>query len=100
MREFYGDALARISARGSDARNSTTHTHSRTMSLNRNSPAKFQAIGSVERLHFTTPGVVKKNDHVIAKVITPRNEPSAERTGWNAPAASSAAIANSATPRK
>src|SRR3954471_24811497 len=93
-------SLADLPVLGKDARNSTMHTHSRTMSLNRNSPAKFQAIGSVERLHFTTPGVVKKKDHVIAKVTTPRSEPKAERSGLNAPATSSAAITNSATPRK
>src|SRR6185295_17539524 len=79
---------------GNEARNSTTHTHSRTMSLNRNSPARFHAIGSVERLHVTTPGVVKKNDHVIAKVIMPMNEPSPDKTGLKLPATSSAAITN------
>src|SRR5262245_3539507 len=102
MTQSYGDAPARgpIPALGNEARSSTTHTHSSTISLNRNSPARFQAIGSVEMLHFTTPGVVKKKDQVIANVTTPRNEPKAERTGLNAPAASSAAITNSATPRK
>ena len=69
------------------------------MSLNRNSPARFQAIGSVEKLHLTTPGVVKKKDHVIAKVTTPISEPTAYRNGLKAPATSSAAMANSATPR-
>lgn len=44
---------------GRDARNNTTHTQSRTISLNRNSPVRFHAIGSVETLHFTTPGVEK-----------------------------------------
>jgi hypothetical protein len=63
-----------------------------------NSPVKFQAIGSVDKLHFTTPGVVKKKDHVIAKVTTPISEPTADRIGLNAPAASSAAIPNSTTP--
>jgi hypothetical protein len=29
---------------------------------------RFQAIGSVEKLHLTTSGVVTKNDHVMAKV--------------------------------
>src|SRR5215470_15977447 len=85
---------------GREARNKTAQTHSRTMSLNRNSPVKFQAIGSVDQLHLTTPGVVKKNDHVTAKVNTPSSEPIADRTGLNAPAARSAAMANSATPRK
>src|SRR5262249_14689933 len=64
------------------------------------SPVKFQAIGSVDRLHFTTPGVVKKNDHVIAKVTTPISEPIADRSGLKAPAASSAAMVNSTTPSK
>ncbi len=77
---------------GRDARNNTAQTHSRTMSLNMNSPVKFQAIGSVDRLHLTTPGVVKKNDHVMAKVITPISEPIADRIGLNAPAARSAAM--------
>src|SRR5258707_6245524 len=84
---------------GRDARNNTAQTHSKTMSLNMNSPVKFQAIGSVDKLHFTTPGVVKKKDHVIAKVTAPIREPTAERIGLNAPAASSAAITNSTTPR-
>ena len=56
---------------GSDASNNTAQTQSNTMSLKMNSPVKFQAIGSVDKLHFTTPGVVKKNDHVTAKVTTP-----------------------------
>ena len=86
--------------RGRDARNNTAQTHSKTMSLNMNSPVKFQAIGSVDKLHFTTPGVVKKKDHVIAKVNTPISEPTTDRIGLNAPAASSAAIPNSTTPRK
>ena len=84
---------------GKEARNNTAQTHSKTMSLNMNSPVKFQAIGSVDKLHFTTPGVVKKKDHVIAKVTTPISEPTADRIGLNAPAASSAAITNSTTPR-
>src|ERR1044072_7926599 len=54
---------------GKEARNNTTQTQSRTMSLKMNSPARFQAIGSVDPLHLTTPGVVKKKDHVIANVI-------------------------------
>jgi hypothetical protein len=85
---------------GRGARNNTTQTHSKTMSLNRNSPVKFQAIGSVDKLHLTTPGVVKKNDHVTAKVSTPISEPTAENIELNAPAASSAAMPNSTTPRK
>src|SRR3977135_2904704 len=86
--------------RGKGPRNNTTQTQSKTMSLNMNSPLKFQAIGSVDKLHFTTPGVVKKKDHVIAKVNTPISEPTADKIGLNAPAASSAAIPNSTTPRK
>src|SRR6476660_4703667 len=85
--------------RGRDARNNTAQTQSKTMSLNMNSPVKFQATGSVDKLHFTIPGVVKKKDHVIAKVTTPISEPTADRIGLNAPATSSAAIPNSATPR-
>jgi hypothetical protein len=45
------------------------------MSLNMNSPVKFQAIGLVDKLHLTTSGVVKKNDHVMAKVTIPISEP-------------------------
>src|SRR5712672_214374 len=89
-----------MAGRCSDARNNTTQTHNRTMSLKMNSPVKFQAMGSVDRLHFTTPGVVKKNDQVMKKVTMPITEPMADRTGLNAPAARSAAIPNSATPRK
>src|SRR5215510_693633 len=85
---------------GSEASNSTIQTQSKTISLNMNSPAKFQAIGSVDRLHLTSPGVVKKNDQVVAKVITPISEPMADKIGLNAPAARSAAIPNSTTPRK
>ena len=55
--------------------NNTAQTPSKTISLNRNSPVRFQAIGSVDKLHLTTPGVVKKNDHVIAKVTMPIKEP-------------------------
>jgi hypothetical protein len=43
----------------------------------------FNAIGSVDMLHLTTPGVEKKNDHVIANVPIPINEPSADRIGIN-----------------
>ena len=32
--------------------------------MNKNSPVRFHAIGSVDTLHLTTPGVEKKNDHV------------------------------------
>jgi hypothetical protein len=42
--------------------------------LNKNSPVRFQAMGSVEKLHLTTSGVVKKNDAAI-------NEPMADKTG-------------------
>src|SRR5215472_3069478 len=75
---------------GREARNSTMQTQSKTISLNMNSPARFQAIGSVDKLHLTTPGVVKKNDQVIANVITPISEPAADKIGLNAPAARSA----------
>ena len=66
----------------------------------KNSPVRFQAIGSVDRLHLTTPGVVKKNDHVIANVPIPINEPSADRIGTNAPAARRAAVVNSTKPSR
>jgi hypothetical protein len=69
------------------------------MSLNKNSPAKFHAIGSVEMLHLTTPGVVKKNDQVTTKVTTPMSDPNADSIGLNAPAASKIAMINSVTPR-
>lgn len=69
------------------------------MSLNKNSPAKFHAMGSVEMLHLTTPGVVKKNDQVTMKVTTPMSDPNADSTGMNAPAASNSAMTNSVTPR-
>ena len=84
---------------GKEARNNTTQTQSKTMSLNMNSPVKFQAIGSVDKLHLTTSGVVKKNDHVMAKVTIPISEPMADKIGLNAPATRSAAIPNSTTPR-
>ena len=64
---------------GRDAKNKTTHTQRSTMSLYRNSPARFHAIGSVEMLHLTTPGVVKKNDHVMRNVPVPINALSADR---------------------
>ena len=53
---------------GKEASSSTAQTQSRTVSLNRNSPVRFQAIGSIAQLHFTTPGVVEKNDQVIESV--------------------------------
>src|ERR1700732_586657 len=65
---------------GSDAKNKTKQTQRRTTSLYKNSPVRFHAIGSVERLHFTTPGVEKKNDHVIAKVPIPISDPRADST--------------------
>jgi hypothetical protein len=68
--------------------------------LNKNSPVRFHAIGSVETLHLTTPGVEKKNDHVIANVPIPINEPSADRIGINAPAARRAAVVNSMVPSR
>ena len=79
--------LDRITDRGKEARNNTTQTQSKTISLNMNSPVRFQAIGSVDKLHLTTPGVVKKNDHVMEKVTRPNSEPTADKIGLNAPAA-------------
>src|SRR5580693_8395577 len=84
---------------GRDAKNKTRQTQRSTMSLYRNSPERFHAIGSADMLHLTTPGVVKKNDHVMKKVQTPINEPSADRTGMNAPATSNADVVSSITPR-
>src|SRR5215475_10662446 len=89
-----------MSDSGNEASSSTRQTQNRTMSLKMNSPVRFHAIGSVDQLHFTTPGVVKKKDHVTAKVISPISEPTADNTGLNAPAARSAAIPSSETPRK
>ena len=66
----------------------------------KNSPVRFHAIGSVDKLHLTTPGVEKKNDHVIAKVPIPINEPIADRIGMNAPAARRAPVVNSIIPSK
>src|SRR5271163_1919146 len=60
---------------GSDVKNNTTQTQRRTTSLYKNSPVRFHAIGSVDRLHLTTPGVEKKNDHVIANVPIPIRVP-------------------------
>jgi hypothetical protein len=57
-------------------------------------------IGSVDMLHLTAPGVEKKNDHVIANVPIPINEPSADRIGMNAPAARRAAVVNSIMPSR
>src|SRR5262249_52222566 len=85
---------------GSDAKNNTIQTQRRTTSLYKNSPVRFHAIGSVDTLHLTTPGVVKKNDHVIANVPIPINEPSADRIGINAPAARRAAVVNSTMPSR
>ena len=68
--------------------------------MNKNSPVRFHAIGSVDRLQLTTPGVEKKNDHVIANVPIPINEPSADRIGMNAPAARRAAVVNSIMPSR
>src|SRR6202000_2311213 len=98
----YGFSLVRNGTTdcGKEARNNTTQTQSKTISLKRNSPVRFQAIGSVERLHFTTPGVVKKKDQVIAKVPTPISDPAADKIGTNAPAASSAAVKSSTTPSR
>ena len=66
----------------------------------KNSPVRFHAIGSVDTLHLTTPGVEKKNDQVIANVPIPINEPSADRIGINAPAARRAAVVNSIVPSR
>jgi hypothetical protein len=85
---------------GSDVKNNTIQTQRRTASLYKNSPVRFHAIGSVDTLHLTTPGVEKKNDHVIANVPTPINEPSADRIGINAPAARRAAVVNSIVPSR
>src|SRR3569623_2959935 len=85
---------------GSEAESNTTQTLSKTKSLNKNSPVKFQAIGSEDRLHFSTPVVVKKKDQVIANVTIPMKEPRADKIGTNAPAASIIATANSTIPRK
>jgi hypothetical protein len=85
---------------GNDAKNSTMQTQRRTISLNKNSPVRFHAIGSVDRLHLTTPGVEKKNDQVIANVPIPINEPTADRIGINAPADRRAAVVNSIMPSK
>jgi hypothetical protein len=60
----------------------------------------FHAMGSVDRLHLTTPGVVKKNDHVMMKVPTPISEPIADRMGTNAPAVSKVAVVSSTIPRR
>ena len=68
--------------------------------MNKNSPVRFHAIGSVDRLQLTTPGVEKKNDHVIANVPIPINEPSADTIGINAPAARRAAVVNSVMPSR
>ena len=70
------------------------------MSLYKNSPVRFHAIGYVYTIHLTTPGVENKNDHVIANVPSPINEPSADRIGMNAPAARNAAVVNSITPSR
>src|SRR6202041_1321786 len=83
-----------------EARKSTAQTQRRTTSLNRNSPVRFQAIGSVEKLHFTTPGVVKKNDQVIRNVAVPTSDPSADMSGSNAPTANKTAVLSSTTPRR
>ena len=85
---------------GSDARNNTIQTQRKTMSLNKNSPVRFHAIGSVDMLHLTTPGVEKKNDHVVANLPIPISEPSADRIGINAPAARIAAVVNSIMPSR
>src|ERR1700739_1457479 len=85
---------------GREARNNTTHTQSRTTSLNKNSPVRFHAIGSVEKLHFTTPGVEKKNDQVMQNVPIPISAPNADAIGIKAPAARSAAVVSSMTPSK
>src|SRR3954463_15687799 len=83
-----------------NVKNSTIQTQRRTTFLYRNSPVRFQAIGSVDTLHLTTPGVEKKNDHVIANVPRPINEPSADRIGINAPTPRRTAVVNSIMPSR
>ncbi len=85
---------------GSDVKNKMIQTQSSTISLYKNSPVRFQAIGSVDMLHLTAPGVEKKNDQVIAKVPIPINDPIADRIGTNAPAMRSAAVVNSIVPSR
>src|SRR5262249_8093531 len=85
---------------GSDATNNTIQTQRGTTSLYKNSPVWFHATGCVDMLHLTAPGVEKKNDHVIANVPIPINEPSADRIGINAPAARRAAVINSIIPSR
>ena len=60
-----------------EEQHNTAQTDSKTMSLNMNSPVKFQAIGLVDKLHLTTSGVVKKNDQVMTKATIPISEPMA-----------------------
>src|ERR1700733_11002512 len=103
MRDPADVAVTYVERRGShvfgrDAKNKTIHTQRSAMSLNRNSPVRFQAIGSVERLHLTTPGVVKKNDQVIRNVPIPISDPRAESNGLNAPTPRRRAIVISTTP--
>src|SRR5260370_33482625 len=85
---------------GSDDKNNTNQTQRSTSSLYKNSPVRFHAMGSVDTLHLTTPGVEKKNDHVIANVPIPINEPSADRSGINAPAARRAPVVSSIMPSR
>ena len=54
----------------------------------------------MERLHLTTPGVVKKKDQVMRNVTIPIKALSAERNGTNAPTASSRAVVSSIVPRR
>ena len=68
--------------------------------MNKNSPVRFHAIGSVDKLHLTTRGVEKKNGHVIANIPIPINDPSADRIGINAPAARTVAVVNSIMPSR
>jgi hypothetical protein len=57
-------------------------------------------MGSLETLHFTTPGVEKKNDQVMMKLPTPIKDPSADRAGIKDPRANNTAIVNSVIPSK
>jgi hypothetical protein len=85
---------------GSDAKYNTIQAQRRTTSLYKNPPVRFRIIGSVDTLHLTTAGVEKKNDHVIANVPIPINEPSIDRTGINAPIARRPAVVNSIRPSR
>ena len=65
--------------RSKEASSRSAQTRSKTISLSMNSPVRFHAIGSVDKLQWPTPGVVKKNDHAKTNVIMPI---SASLTYW------------------